>query len=343
MTLTSETPTTARRPRARRKRSWAMVPALLYAALTLVALAAWLFVGDTWWSQPVNLTTFWWSLPAVPLSLVALVSRRPRVAAVLLVPASLWLWSYGTLFLPATGGEEASLRVATFNTYVHAPDAGHVLDLVATTEPDILVLQEVFHDRWDQLDAALSDRYQTRQWFESEGVGGVAVLSRFPMAGEPVTVGAGTRTSRATKVVTLDVEGRAVQIVPLHLISPCPTCGPSMLERLELEGAGRRAEISEVLDALDPTRPTIVAGDLNSTDRSDPYRTLTRAGFADPHRSAGSGPGFTWPNGEDLVGPFLRIDWVLTRGFVATDAFVPGGGPSDHRPVVVSLRFGEAS
>lgn len=311
----------------------------LYAAFTIVAFAAWVVVGDTWWTQPVNLLTFWWALPAVPIVLIALVTGHRRLATFLLVPAAVWLWSFGTAFLPpgtpAEAAAGADLRVATYNTYVRAAGADHVLDLVRSHRPDVLLLQEVFDDRRAELKARLSERYPYVHAVESEGVGAVMVLSRFPIR-RVEEVGDPSSRSRSTAVVTIDVRGRDIQVVPVHLISPCPTCGTSFLERLELEGAVRRAEMDAVLEALDPDVPAIVGGDFNSTDRSAPYRTLVTAGFGDPQRQAGSGMGFTWPNGGP-VPVVLRIDWVLVRGLDAVSAFVPEGGTSDHRPVVVDL------
>lgn len=327
-----------RRPQIRRRRTVARAGAVVYALLTAVVLLTWLAVGDTWWSQPLNLTMFWWLAPAVPLALVAVLARRRRMAAVLAFPALTWVWVYGGLFLPGAAAAEPDLRVLSYNTYVHAPDASHVVALLDAEDPDVVLLQEVFADRWAILDRVLADRYPTRQWFESEGVGGVAVLSRFPMVGEPLPVGEATAASRSTAVVTLDVRGVHVQVVPVHFLSPCPACGTSVLERLELEGEVRRAEASEVLEVLDPSLPAIVAGDLNSTERSDPYRTIVAAGFDDPHRDAGAGPGFTWPN-SSRVPPLLRIDWVLTRGFEPVGSHVGAAVASDHLPVVADLAF----
>lgn len=294
-------------------------------------------VGDAWWLQPVNLTTFWWTLPAVPLALGALLLRRWRAAAWLALPALVWVWAYGSLFVSSAPPGPADLRVATFNTFVAAADASHVVALVDDYEPDLLVLQEVFPARQADLETALGDTYPHHVAVQSAGVGGVAVFSRFPIVAgravaEPVDV------SRATEVVVVEVEGRAVQVVPVHLLSPCPTCGPSVVERLELEGDVRRAEIGEVLDVLDPRVPAIVAGDFNSTERSGPYRRLANAGFTDPQRDVGSGPGFTWPN-DAGVGAVFRIDWIMVRGLEAVDAFVADGGPSDHRPVIADVRF----
>lgn len=320
-----------------RRRPRPSLLAAAYAALTVVALIAWLAVGDTWWSQPINLATFWWTLPAVPLALLAIARRRLVTALSFAVPAAVWLWSYGSAFAPPGPVPPAELRIATFNIFVHAPDVTHVQALVDQHAPDVLVLQEVFPAHQAELEALLAETYPAHVVVQSEGVGGVGVFSRFPIVDEEPVTDASAR-SRTTEVVTLAVGDRRIQVVPVHLISPCPACGASILERLELEGDVRRAEIGEVLDALDPDVPAIVAGDMNSTERSAPYRRLVGAGFEDPQRAVGSGLGFTWPN-QAPFGPLLRIDWVLVRGLEPVAAFVGEGGPSDHRPVVVDVAY----
>lgn len=309
-----------------------------YAAVTVALLVPWALQLDLPATQLLDLFTFWWSLPAVVLVVVALALRDGRAALLLAVPAVTWLWAYGGAFLPNAAVEgEADVRVVSFNTYVHAPDASHVVAVAETTDADVLLLQEVFETRLVELTEAFADRYPHVQVDRSEGVGAVVVFSRFPVT-EVVPVGDTGERSRATSVVTLDVDGRPVQAVSLHLISPCPTCGPSVLERLEVESEVRTAEIGAVLDALDPDVPAVVGGDLNSNDRATPYRHLVAAGFGDVQRQAGRGMGFTWP-ADTAVPPVVRIDWVLARGLDAVDAHVGDGGASDHRPVVADLVF----
>lgn len=313
---------------------------LVYAGAAVLALAAWGLAGDTWWAQPLALTTFWWSLPGIALVAVAALARRPRAVVLFAVPALVWVWAYGTLFVPGGHPRAApDLRVATYNVYVHSPTTASVEELVATASPDVLLLQEVFPEREAQLAAALRGRYAHQLAVQSPGVGGVMVLSQYPIV-DTRPVAMAEPGTRDTTVVVLDVDGQRVQVVPVHLTSPCPRCGASMTERLDIEGDRRRAELASVLRALEPGVPAVIGGDLNSTERSEPYRLLTRVGFQDPHRAAGQGPGFTWPN-DRLPFPVLRIDWILTRGLVAVDAWVGDGGASDHRPVVADLAFPE--
>lgn len=239
-----------------------------------------------------------------------------------------------------TPDRAVALTVATYNTWVQAPDGGHVRDLVDRVDPDVLLLQEVFPPLQEELEESLADTLPHTMTVQSEGVGGVMVASRYPIV-EERPVETGSDDVRATAVAVIDVDGELVQVVPVHLRSPCPTCGTSLTDRLQLEGESREAEMATVLSALDRT-PAIVGGDFNSNERSAPYRSLTGAGFHDAHREAGSGPGFTWPDDDRLPFPAFRIDWLLSRGLEPIDAWVDRGGPSDHRPVVAVFAFEEA-
>ncbi len=324
------------------RRRWPLVLCLGYAVLALAWVMAWMVVGDAWWLQPFNLTTFWCTLPAVFLLPVAALFRRWSAVAALAVPATIFLWSYGTLFLPSTTPDlPPDLTVATYNTWVQAPDGEHVRELVERVQPDVLLLQEVFPPLQAELEESLADTLPHTMAVQSEGVGGVMVASRYPIV-EERAVETGSEAVRATAVAVVDVDGQLVQVVPVHLRSPCPTCGASLTDRLELEGESREAEMATVLATLDRTTPAIVGGDFNSTERSAPYRSLTGAGFDDAHREAGSGPGFTWPNDGRLPFPAFRIDWLLSRGLEPLDAWVEAGGASDHRAVVAVFAFEEA-
>lgn len=319
-----------------------MWPALVYGLAASLLVVAWAVVGDAWWLQPFNLTTFWWTLPAVVLALFAVLARRWGIVVALAVPALVWLWSYGTLFLPGGSPEEpADLTVATFNTYVAAPDEAHVLALVDDVDPDVLLLQEVFPPRQAALQERLSDHLPHSVTVQSEGVGGVMVASRHPIV-EEVPVSSSVEGVRDTVVVVIEVDGRRVQVVPAHLRSPCPTCGASVTDRLTVEGRSRAVETASILGSLHRGTPAIVGGDFNSTERSVPYRSLVGAGFRDPQREAGSGPGFTWPADGGMPFPMFRIDWLLSRGLVPVAAWVGESGASDHRPVVATFSFEEA-
>lgn len=311
-----------------------LLAAFLYGTGAAAALLVWALAGDRSWTLSVNATTFWWTLPGLPLLLVALALRSRRAAVPLAVPAVAFVWAYGGLFVGSPAAVEPDLRVASYNTFIRAPDISHVIQLVRVERPDVLLVQEVQPRRVEELTAHLGDAFPhaTFETREADRIGGVGVLSRFPIVEErPVTPVGG---SRPTRIVVLDVHGQPVQVVAVHLTSPCRVCGPSLVERQGYEARMRRAEVEAVLGALDPDVPVILGGDLNATRRSDPYRLLASAGFRDPQVEVGSGPGFTWPDGS---GPFLRIDWIVVRGLTPTGAWVGPPRGSDHHPVVVDV------
>jgi endonuclease/exonuclease/phosphatase (EEP) superfamily protein YafD len=309
-----------------------------YAATTVVLLGIWGVRLEQPIAQALDLATFWATLPAVALLVVAALARDGRAVVLFALPAVTCIWAYGGAFLPSSPPEvDPDLRVVAFNTFVGVTGSDHVLGVIDEHDPDVVLLQEVFGDREAELTAALGDRYPHVRFDRSDGVGAVAVLSRHPITSVTPVGGASDR-SRGTSIVTLDVAGRAIQVSSVHLISPCPTCGPSLLERIELEDHVRSAEVSAVLAALDPEVPAIVGGDLNSNDRGTAYRRLVGEGFDDAQRDAGRGMGFTWP-ADGRVPPFVRLDWIMTRGVTVASASVGDGRGSDHRPVVVDVAF----
>lgn len=311
-----------------------VIAAYAYGSSSLAAILAWVTSGDQSWTLPINATTFWWSLPGVVLLAVALLLRSWRAAIPLAVPALLFLWAYGGLFVGAPPSAEPHLRVAAYNTFIQAPDVSHVVAMAEEEQPDVLLLQEVQPARADQLRAQLGEHYPHVAFEHREAgrIGGVGVMSRFPIVEErelqPVA------DARPTRIVVIEIAGQRVQVVPVHLTSPCPRCGDSVFGRQGFEASRRHEEMEAIIAALEPEVPAIVGGDFNSTRRSDPYRLLAEAGFRDPQIEAGSGPGFTWPDGS---GPFFRIDWVMVRGLTPVGAWVAPPRASDHRPVVVDV------
>ncbi len=339
---------------AARPSRWPTLLAGAYGITCASLLLAWWLFGDTWATQPLNATTFWWSLPGLPLAVAAGARRRWRLAAWLGVPAAIFVWSYGAFFVGSPPTARRDLRVAAYNTYIRAPDVSHVLSLARDERPDVLLLAEVLPQPADLLRRSLSDRFPYTWVSEPTRVGGVAVFSRYPIV-EVRPVQKAGRLSRPTAVVVLDVgsrsraeppptaagaerERRRVQVVPVHLTSPCPLCGESVLARQAFEADIRRQETEAIITALDPSLPAVVGGDFNSTSRNDPYRLLVAAGFRDAQMEAGSGPGFTWPAKTPSL---LRLDWILSRGLVPAAAWVGPARASDHRPVIADLSWPE--
>jgi endonuclease/exonuclease/phosphatase family metal-dependent hydrolase len=168
---------------------------------------------------------------------------------------------------------------------------------------------------------------------------GVAVLSRYPILAIDHRRYANTRERERRGFIRVEVEvkGRRLNFVTTHL---------------DYQHAdGRLFETRQLLDALRDVRgPLIVTGDFNEEPRGKVYELMSKAGFADGWRRArgtsaeSPGDGATYPADR----PTKRIDYVFYRG-VGEDRppaddedasqAVPHTLASDHRPVVVGLRF----
>lgn len=146
----------------------------------------------------------------------------------------------------------------------------------------------------------------------------------------------------------IDVEGRTLQVITVHLITPrkglvakhrgqprwlgLGEWQDNMLLRMRQAGL-----LAEYLRQL-PPGPRIVAGDLNATEPSVVQQTLLNTGLRDAFSSASVGYGFT--HGHSLLKglSFLRIDHILVSPDIAVqDAFTGGAQASQHRPVIADL------
>ena len=117
-----------------------------------------------------------------------------------------------------------------------------------------------------------------------------------------------------------------------------PTFWRPYLENLKLGFEKRAWQARQLKDVIDrETLPTIISGDLNSTQHNWSFRHIS-SGFEDVFSRVGSGWGATY----HARWPLFRIDFVLaTPEWQAVSARVPRTGPdlSDHRPLVASLRW----
>jgi endonuclease/exonuclease/phosphatase family metal-dependent hydrolase len=152
---------------------------------------------------------------------------------------------------------------------------------------------------------------------------------------------------RGWTAVTVNLQGRAVQVVNTHLEGLHPFFQDEQAKEL-------------LADPLNTSLPTVLLGDLNSaaTKGATYQKMLNQGEFADAWTTTrGDDPGFTWGHAEDLSNPTpsltQRIDFVLTRGGITAssanrvghepeDRTPSGLWPSDHVGVWAVLRLKDA-
>lgn len=320
--------------------------ALVYGvgASTLYALG-WLLGDANGWLYLANLSTIYWLAPAVGLFAFAVAARWWLPALACALAALVWLGAFAPLFVPQSPVTSPDLRVVSFNVH---PDPGvdHVVRLVARTQPDVLLVQELRPDEQarlaDALEPALPYRHFSQVNRQAPGGGGTAVFSRLPVL-RTHEIGPLPAVSRPMDVVTLDTGNGPLHVASLHLTSPCDEClssdlgdvrsNAASLAPLARESALRRSEMDRVTSAL-PSGPLIVGGDLNASTHNMPRRRLLAAGLTDLHRMSGSGPGFTafrrqWG---------FRVDWLFASSeLTPVQTWVGPADVSDHRPVIADL------
>jgi endonuclease/exonuclease/phosphatase family metal-dependent hydrolase len=239
----------------------------------------------------------------------------------------------------APAGKRVRLNVMSYNIHVGVgmdkkQDLGRIAEVIKRHRADIVGLQEVDRGvertgrvdeikelaRLTGMDYAFAHNldYQGGQY-------GVAVLSHFPILAIDHRRFANRRERERRGFIRVEVEvgGRRLNFVTTHL-------DYQLLE-------GRVFETEQLLAALADVRgPLIVAGDFNEEPPGGAYDMMLKAGFADGWTQETTA-GLTYPADR----PTKRIDYVFHRnlGGDVHAAAVPDTLASDHRPLVVTLKF----
>jgi endonuclease/exonuclease/phosphatase (EEP) superfamily protein YafD len=274
---------------------------------------------------------FRWQLAAalavlLPFAVLAGGRRLQALAAVTLVlqlaPLS-WARDESRHVARDCAGPE--LRVATLNLWYRNADPTRVLQWLESHPVDVVVVQELTA-AWQSALVPTAVQYPHRALHAREDAYGIGVLSRRPFA--TVETVDFAHDGLPSLAVTLDVDGRRVQVIGLHTRWP-------MLPHLRTARDAGLARAAE--RARRAAEPTVLAGDLNLTPYAPAFDRLERvSGLRDALAERWWRP--SWQAG---VWPLaLPIDHVLVpRETCVVAAEVGPAVGSDHRPVRVTLRW----
>ncbi len=264
---------------------------------------------------------------AIPISVVALLTKRYPMALVSMIP----IVTLAVLAAPivCSGGpphvDAASPRVtiAFGNVLAKNTDQAGATAALAATDADVLVVAEFTPAMRSALDAAAGDDYPYRAERSVDAPSGIGLWSRFPIEGGVVLT-----AGRPTIDVVLDVDGRRIRVVGVHTSPPTHDAGAWSAS---LSAIGDEVEASSL--------PTVIVGDFNASRWHPSFRALLDRGWRDAHEAMGSGWSVSWPMDEGLTPPtFVRIDHALFGDGIAPtglrDVSIPG---SDHKGFVVEF------
>lgn len=252
-----------------------------------------------------------------------LIRRRKRVAA--LASALILLLAIGTLteFLPRSNdgtSYTSEIKVLTCNLLSSNSDYQGVKELIASVDPDFVVLLEL-NQAWQSELAELKQRFPHFTELPSEDNFGIAAFSKLPARFE-------TRFLTDFKVPLIEAalgDGLGVTVLAAH---PLPPIG-------KVYSRSRNAYLLELAELARTKSKCLVAGDLNVTPYS-PYFTdlLAAAELNDSRKGFGMQP--TWPSEFQWFG--IPIDHILvSRGLTVLDRQVLEIPGSDHSAVMARL------
>lgn len=306
-------------------RSWILIGLMLLAiVLRLVAHdAAWLLLL-------VNAFTFWIYLPAYAIITLALWKKRWPLAAcagVIVLFHLAWAAPKISPDPPRLAGP--TLKLMSVNLLTVNPDPERIIREILDADPDVLALQE-FSPRWA---AAFSNHRFYTQWPHNiqrirEDSFGCAVFSKIPFAKAEFFYLDIHRVPQIRTAFLLN--GKEVHLLNVHLLPP------RTAEYAAIYYAEQDELLKHVRDLGD--KPFIVMGDFNTTEHASFFREMT-AVAPSAFDQAGSGFGFTWPNGLFWIPP-LCLDHIFLAPRLGCRSFRLGRGDgSDHKPLVVEVGF----
>jgi len=275
---------------------WAILALIAILATTLGFLGPWLGMADAF-----AVLRF----PAVlALALLLLpVMRKPWLVLPALALSAFGLVSTLAPFVEAQAPGPVTLYQK--NLSFRMADRSALLADIQATMPDIITLQEVTEAHRTEIFAALSEAYPTQAFCPFAGVGGTAVLSRWPAATPPVCP-----VAKGATVQPLSTPFGRITAISVHLHWPWPYSQRAQLEALipELQGL---------------TGSVLLGKDFNMVPWGWPVTATAKA-----TRTERAGP----PAMSFLIEGLLPIP--------IDHAFAPGGGQIERRPKLGSDHFG---
>lgn len=223
---------------------------------------------------------------------------------------------------PAAG--EAQLRLVEINVNSQNTEHARVAAFLRAEDPDLLLLLEV-NERWLSALEPLAGAYPHRIARPRGDNFGIALWTRLPVTRlEIARLGSGL----PSVVVELRTPSGRLTLVGTH---PPPPAGASLADERDQQ----LHAVAQQLSAAEGER--VLLGDLNLTSWSPIFDDLiAQSGLVDTRRGFGlqaTWPAWFWPLS-------IPIDHCLiSDGLRVVDRRVGPEVGSDHRPIVVDLRF----
>ncbi|MBL8146267.1 MAG: endonuclease/exonuclease/phosphatase family protein, partial [Anaerolineae bacterium] len=206
-------------------------------------------------------------IPALPLLILAVVWRLPKVVLALAPAVIAFVLLYGPMLLPKpppAAAETPPLIVYTHNLHVLTEGLADVETEIRASGADVVALQELTEPAAEYLAAALRDVYPYSALNPvGETTHGAGILSKWPLRDTETWI-----TSMVQMRTTVDWPGGTFAFYNLHPPPPRWFLQP-------FDATDRAAAVNEALRrAGEETLPVILAGDFNLTDQTSDYQAI---------------------------------------------------------------------
>ncbi|HWM87400.1 MAG TPA: endonuclease/exonuclease/phosphatase family protein [Kofleriaceae bacterium] len=268
-------------------------------------------------------------------------------------PRAPWVIGSVVLMVSCSGGEalgggpsgaarprasKPSLLLMTYNVNFGTAGDPDTIELIRAAAADVVLLQET-NPGWERaLRAGLADRYRHMAFHHSpRRAGGLGFLSRHPLELEQLQESP-IGWFPAWRAVVDTPLGR-IQLLNLHLRPPGRD-GGSFVRAYFTRQVERLSETEAHIGLLDPSLPSVVAGDFNEDARGRSILFLAGRGLDSAlERFHPAQPTWRWQTRMGLVR--WQLDHILLGPALrATAAWVIDGGASDHVPVLARIEPG---
>jgi endonuclease/exonuclease/phosphatase (EEP) superfamily protein YafD len=283
------------------------------------------FAGGWWWAFDLFANfrmQYVFGLVGVVTALALMQRWRLGTVAVAALVANLAV--VVPLYVPAEGApaDAPRMQLVSFNANYGNRRFEDIADYLAQTDADVIVVTELT----PPLEEALRRRMPAYAFVgrATRGAFGIAVMSRLAVEDQQIfDVG---RTGMNAIELGVRLDGERVDVLAVH---PPPPMGRDLASERDQQFRDIRAWVDG------HPGPVVIAGDLNATRWSYPFRQLLdRTSLRDSQRGFGvqpTWPGLPWPAG-------IAIDHCLHSSQLATiERRVGEQVGSDHRALHLTL------
>lgn len=235
------------------------------------------------------------------------------------------LWTQAPLFRAGSAPSAHQVIVASANLMLGEADAEDVVAEVRSKRVDLLSVQELTAGALANLRAAGVEKALPYSYTApAVSASGTGLFSRYPIAATRQIA----NMMFANLLVQVELPAGSTWVAAVHPVPPVN--GKVGQWAVEL------SQLATELHALAGPR-VIAAGDFNATWDYRQFRAIASTGFGDATEQSGGGLLFTYPTDKWGHRPFLALDHVVSRGWVARDIIGFDINGSDHRGVVATL------